>query len=397
MVRRLPAPRNRAQRLSWSAKRRRRPPSAAQEGRAAPRLRPCPGRDSRAPALVAGGPPVFRLAQHQERVEHHHDGGEQQEDRGAHEDGREHADRGVAGGGQVDRGVQMDTHRRHPDVVHPAHRDAHHEGGAETRQEAVHGHRRPQRGGRRDDGDHHGERDGEGVVLQDGLQSHSGHAEVVHGRDAESGERPARDQRHQGRAAVAHDEDPDADHDDGHGEAREGGRPVVANGGLLDGEPHHRDEVHRPDPRADGRGAERQPRRLEAAAVAHGPRGAAQAQGAAQAGHEIGRHRGDEAIAETVHRALHPLRPSPRVIPCARCPLPPPRSPRSPDPPIPRASGSERPVVGESTARGTGCKRRGGDLSTCETRVVPSARSVQVVAILRLSRVGRQLSPSARP
>ncbi|CAM5686173.1 hypothetical protein SGLAM104S_02952 [Streptomyces glaucescens] len=216
-----------------------------------------------------------------------------------------------AGGGGA---VQVDAQGGHPGVVHATDREAHDEARADAPQEPS------DLAGRREGGGGGGHRyddrggDGEGVVLQLSVQAHSGHAQVVHRRDAQTGDGAAGEQGGPGGAPVADDEDPDAHHDDGDGQAGEGRRSVVVDRRLLDSEPHHRDEVHGPDAGADGRRAEREPAGAPGSGHEHGSGGAAQAECAAEAGHEIGHQRRDEAVAESVDRALHarlPFRPLP--------------------------------------------------------------------------------------
>ncbi|GHE78824.1 hypothetical protein GCM10018771_71060 [Streptomyces cellulosae] len=128
----------------------------------------------------------------------------------------------------------------------------------------------------------------------------------MHARDAESGDDAGGEERRPAGTAVADGEDADGDDDDRDGEADQGERHVVADGRLVHGEAEHRDEVHGPDAAADGGGAEREPAGLpRLAALAQRPGGAAQPEGAAEAGDEIGGDRGDQTVAESVHGALH--------------------------------------------------------------------------------------------
>lgn len=193
-----------------------------------------------------------------QRVEDHHDAGEDEDGERTGHHGSEKRGRGLPRGG-FGGTVHMDLYGGHPDVVHAGDREAHDEARAHAPQEPFGLSGGPQGGTGGGHGDDDRGGDGDGVVLDPSVQTHSGHAEVVHGGHAETGDGAPGEQGRPGGPPVADDEDAYAHHDDGDGETGEGHHAVVVDRRALDGEAHHRDEVHRPDAGAYGGRPEGEP------------------------------------------------------------------------------------------------------------------------------------------
>ncbi len=172
---------------------------------------------------------------------------------------------GVHALGRTAHGAERKLGGRHTGVMHAADRDTHHQRRAETLAHhmafviVAERTRHPQRGGRRANRDR--ERAGEpGRVIVDGrVHLHRSHAGVVHAGDAEAHQHAAGHQPGRREPCMGCRDQCQIRRADPEPERTSGRREVVAERNRQR-EGEHRDEVHRPDPDTERRGAAQPPR-----------------------------------------------------------------------------------------------------------------------------------------
>jgi hypothetical protein len=195
------------------------------------------------------------------------------------------------------------VHGRHARVVHAADGHAHDQRGAEGRPDAAQPQGEPQSHRRRHDRDDHREQEQDRAIGHPGGHLHGRHTAVVHAGHPDAGDRAGEHKPTEAVAAEAHDEQPAAHHGYRDQHAQDGDQHVIADDLAGNRKAEHGDEVHDPDPRgADRYRREHQPSRPGTARVGAGPRGAAQAQEGAEAGHRVRETRCQQTIRKVMNR-----------------------------------------------------------------------------------------------